>query len=543
MKKSILLILCLVLMLAGCGRQEEAPSENWVTVNTVDELVAAIGPDREIHLGEGAFDLSTASTYGQRSGNPYVKWVDCYDGWQLSIHDLDNLTIIGAGIGKTNLVAQSINANVLDIGDCSGVRLEGFTAGHREQAEACNGSVISFDRCENVEARELGLYGCGAVGIQAYRTNGLNAARCQVYECSNMGFNFYQGQELSVTDCHIHDIGGAAEGYLQGYTVFAMDYCQDVTVSGCTLEGNSTNYFLLSSESQGIHLTNNRITDSSFYAGVMRLWKADVVLETGNVFENNQFSRWYEWSLDGEGMNHARDEKGQEVYVDDPPALHRSSEPVESVPVIAGEQKRVEVSTVDEFLAAIDSNTEIVLTAPLLDLSTASDYGGGAVEHYFWVDNYDGPQLVIEGVENLSIVSESREEHTISAVPRYANVLAFQDCTNLMVKGITAGHTQEPGSCMGGVLEFDNCSNVLVEDCNLYGCGILGVNANYCGNMQIVNSNIYECSYGGIQCGEVNGLTIGGCDFWDLGGPTFSINGCTDVSIDGQNVLGYYLGD
>ena len=77
MKKQFLhCILCvlLVCVLAGC-QQSAVPEETTApavqVVHTMDELIAAIAPDAQIQLAEGTFDLTTASTYGQRSGNPY----------------------------------------------------------------------------------------------------------------------------------------------------------------------------------------------------------------------------------------------------------------------------------------------------------------------------------------------------------------------------------------------------------------------------------------------------------------------------------------
>ena len=41
------------------------------TVSTVDEFIAAIGPDRKIRLKPGTYDLSTASTYAGETGNEF----------------------------------------------------------------------------------------------------------------------------------------------------------------------------------------------------------------------------------------------------------------------------------------------------------------------------------------------------------------------------------------------------------------------------------------------------------------------------------------
>ncbi|MBQ1170400.1 MAG: right-handed parallel beta-helix repeat-containing protein, partial [Oscillospiraceae bacterium] len=159
---------------------------------------------------------------------------------------------------------------------------------------------------------------------------------------------------------------------------------------------------------------------------------------------------------------------------------------------------------------------------------------------YYWSEEFDGPALTIYGVDNLVIRSESgdRTKCTISAVPRYADVLKFKSCNNVTVSGITAGHTVEPGYCTGGVLYYEDCDNVLVNRCGLYGCGILGVRAELCSAIAVTGCEIYECSYGGIQMGNTSGIQIENCSFRDLGGDALYFYECKDVTVDGEQVSG-----
>lgn len=138
-------------------------------------------------------------------------------------------------------------------------------------------------------------------------------------------------------------------------------------------------------------------------------------------------------------------------------------------PVITVRQKKVTVTTADEFLAAIAPDTEIVVDAELIDLSKATGYGEVNGTYYYWEETYDGPELYISQISNLTIRG-SGEDHAvnvISSVPRYSNVLNFLNCSNIMVRGLTVGHTEEEGYCTGGVLLFRNCEEILVEDCGL----------------------------------------------------------------------------
>lgn len=205
------------------------------------------------------------------------------------------------------------------------------------------------------------------------------------------------------------------------------------------------------------------------------------------------------------------------------------------IPVITAEQTSVTVNTVDAFLAAIAPDTEIILDAALFDLSLATGYGTAKGEYYYWAESFDGPELVIAGVTNLTIrgAGEDRTANVISATPRYANVLNFENCANIHVFGFTAGHTKEPGSCMGGVLNFRNCENVLVENCGLFGCGTLGVKAESSKNLQIVNNEIYECSVGGVEFFNCLDVNVDGNIFRDLGGPVFRIYDSENITCNG----------
>lgn len=208
-------------------------------------------------------------------------------------------------------------------------------------------------------------------------------------------------------------------------------------------------------------------------------------------------------------------------------------------PVITSSQTQVTVTTADEFLAAIGPDTEIIVDAPLIDFSQASNYGQNvSSQYYYWNETFDGPELMICGVSNLTIrgSGEDRTANVLSSVPRYSNVLCFLNCSNIHVVGFTAGHTVEPGSCTGGVLFFENSQDILIENCGLFGCGTLGVIGYSSKNMQIVNNEIYECSIGGVEFTNCDDVNVDGNIFRDLGGRVFRVYGCGSITCNGEAV-------
>lgn len=230
----------------------------------------------------------------------------------------------------------------------------------------------------------------------------------------------------------------------------------------------------------------------------------------------------------------------QPMVLEETEAQTESTEPfvIEIKPVITEVQNQVTVTTPDEFLAAIAPNTEIIVDAELLDLSKATGYGKTNGDYYYWADAYDGPELYIAEVSDLTIrgSGEDHNANVISSVPRYSNVLNFYNCSRVMVKGLTAGHTEEPGYCLGGVLYFINSQDILVEDCGLFGCGTLGVKAESSKNIQIVNNDIYDCTVGGVELNFCDDVNVDGNTFRDLGGKTFRVYQCKNVTCDGAPI-------
>lgn len=516
----------IALALAGCGVQEKAEA-GPVTVTNVDELLAAIAPGAEIMLEASTYNLSEASDYGRTSDNPYYIWQQIGNEYELVLQGIENLTIRGSGESVTTLTTEPRYADVLVLQNCVNVVLEDFSAGHTEGSE-CTGGVVSMRGCVDGKLSRLGLFGCGTIGVQLEDSSNIAVSDCEIYDCTSSGIWASGTDGLTVENCRIHDLLG--DEWYAG-PVFWLYQTGNVTVTGCEITDNTVSHFIDCYPCDNVVFQNNTFTGNRVQEAVFDV-DGGLIFDS-NVVENNVIPQWFDAEratvLDGIGKSW--NEEMLEWYYN--PYVEAESE---------GEQTVVHVNTVDELLSAIAPNTEIVLDAEFYDLSTAKDYGTGYNDYYYWNEEFDGPSLVITDVANLTIRSESGdvEKCTISAVPRYAHVLSFRRCSNVTLSGFTAGHTVEPGYCMGGVLFFRDCDNVLVDNCGLYGCGILGVQAELSGLITVKNSDIYECSYGGIQMSEVAGVVIEGCTFRDLGGDSLSFYDCKDVMIDGKYVAGNY---
>jgi hypothetical protein len=189
----------------------EVPSGGSVEVKTVDEFLAAIGPNRTIVLDGELFDLSTASNYGSVGGE-YYYWNQSYDGPELVIHDLSGLTILGRTEDPSSVTLAAIPryANVLNFKDCDNVTVAGFTAGHTKEPGSCSGGVLHLQNCHTVMVDHMRLYGCGVLGLQTAYCRRLSVLRTEIYECSQGAGEFYQTDGIAFDSCDIHDVPSPA---------------------------------------------------------------------------------------------------------------------------------------------------------------------------------------------------------------------------------------------------------------------------------------------------------------------------------------------
>ena len=203
----------------------------------------------------------------------------------------------------------------------------------------------------------------------------------------------------------------------------------------------------------------------------------------------------------------------------------------------------INVTTVDEFLSAIGPDRTIVLDGTNFNLSEATNYGGNGTKYYSWEDRGDGYGLLIREANNLTIKAKDTDPAatTLETLPRYADVLSFTNCLNVAVEGFTAGHTKEKGECCGGVLDFDNCTEIRVEKMRLYGCGSLGIETWDCSEIKISNTEIFECSMGGTYHERTQGIYFKDCNIHDVPSPALIFQECVAMTWNDQKLDGMHL--
>ena len=166
------------------------------------------------------------------------------------------------------------------------------------------------------------------------------------------------------------------------------------------------------------------------------------------------------------------------------------------------------VYTARELLSNIKSNMKIILGS--------SDYNLSDV--YYLTNDYVKKQeysegFVISNVKNLII--EGKAEIRIN--DSFADVLSFSTCENITLKGLTVGHTANIGNydCDGDVITVSSSKNIRIENCNLYGCGAIGIDSWRSENINVDSTKIYECNYAGVSLYETQ-ANFTNCEIFDM---------------------------
>lgn len=528
----IALICAFIFLLGGCasgntgsvamsaGIAPATPTPKDITVSTVDELLAALESGRTVRLTSGRYDISEAVNYGIRHSLSY-NWEKVSDGWELVLSDVSGLTVIAEE--GAEICTSSRHASVLRFDECRDISLQGLTLGHTDGEGVCTGNVISLVGCRDISLQECELYGCGAVAVSAGTSRNISISSSRLYSCSVGALRLSASKGILLENCTVESCG--REGNIAA-SLFDMSSSSWVVMKDCTVRRNYAACVFLQSYADNVYVISSAFENNSAPDGF--------VVAAGAAPE------FISCTSDGEAMLPA---------VDGPAPLADEAQDTDGYvqTILAGLAEarseasgkvygEVTVSNVDELLAAIGSDRRIYLEPGTYALSSASSCGGYGSDSYYWINTYDGPELIITGVSNMEIIGSGTDSVLITAQPRYANVIGFEKCSNISISGVTAGHTEQPGECSGGVLYFFKCGKVAVESCSLYGCGILGISAHSCTDMAVSDCEIYDCSMGAVELLGCEHVTFTGCNIHDCASPDFYLSGCSRVSYDGEGL-------
>lgn len=164
-----------------------------------------------------------------------------------------------------------------------------------------------------------------------------------------------------------------------------------------------------------------------------------------------------------------------------------------------GEVPVLRVATVESLLRAIGSNRIVELASGEYDLTGATEISSAHVQWHVaqeWTPLSKEMELVIAGVENLTIrAGEGERPHVFTSHP-YAYVVRLEGARSTTLAGLLLGHYPEPAGCMAGVVHIVNGRDVVLADCELYGSGAEGLTVRDTARLRVFRSTITECTSG-----------------------------------------------
>ena len=175
-------------------------------------------------------------------------------------------------------------------------------------------------------------------------------------------------------------------------------------------------------------------------------------------------------------------------------------------------RETVTVATVEELAEAIHSGTKIILKEGVYNFSELDPdkLRNPDVDRLGGIGGA-GAEYSIRGVVNLCLEAEDCADVTVCTELASAAVLSFEECDNVVLRGITCGHEVEPGYCTGSVICLYDSNQITIEKCRLYGCGTYGVESHNVWELTVTDTDIYECSYGLVMLSQTYDAVFANC--------------------------------
>ncbi|HIK16108.1 MAG TPA: right-handed parallel beta-helix repeat-containing protein [Leptolyngbyaceae cyanobacterium M33_DOE_097] len=268
------------------ARQQRAIAQEVVSVNTVEEFVKAIQPNRTLQLAAGEYNLSSLPTDFRTE---YVQFNEVFDGHEFVISQVENLKIVGTGDRATKIVTKPRYADVLEFQDCRSIWLENFEATHSPDKGSCVGGVVAYRNCQDLVIRDAILEGSGTIGINGQQINKLFCRNTIITGCTYGILCLSNTEDVTFQDCQFKDN--------QEFDLVSVFNTKEIRFKDCEFSNNQTGnggsrpYVLFNvNDSEPLQLlrckvTNNRVQHLSQSANRLRLIATSI---RGNQFDGQR---------------------------------------------------------------------------------------------------------------------------------------------------------------------------------------------------------------------------------------------------------------
>ena len=230
-----------------------APKQKVERVVTAEGLIRALKSNTRIIIPEGTEILLTpalendalcdllhivkidtyADDFSSFKQRPTLGWADHFDGRELIVAGMRNITIEGEGEGA-RLIVTPRYAYVLRFVACTGIKVNNLTLGHTDEGY-CQGGVLSFHQCDNVNIDHCDMFGCGTEGIEAVNTTNLACENSIIRECSYFIMTVKGCTGVQFTGCYFF--------LNKEFTLVNVNGSKNVVFTRCLFEENKGTLF------------------------------------------------------------------------------------------------------------------------------------------------------------------------------------------------------------------------------------------------------------------------------------------------------------
>ncbi|HMO41510.1 MAG TPA: WG repeat-containing protein [Saprospiraceae bacterium] len=203
------------------------------------------------------------------------------------------------------------------------------------------------------------------------------------------------------------------------------------------------------------------------------------------------------------GLVVATDANGRENYIGPDGRIYAKDAPL----------KKVTVSNVQALSQAIGNDTEITLEDGQYDLGAVTD-----TTKFVSIFGFEGApdrSIIIHDVRNLHIKARNAGKAQLITPHAFVPVLSIENSYNISLTGLSVGHEVAPGLCEGAVLTTRSVQYLLVDNCDLYGSGTLGLEAYDTGSLMLHNTVVRECTAGILALENCYNALVDNCTLRD----------------------------
>ena len=166
--------------------------ENEIVVHTLEEFIQALGSNRTIIVSPGIYIFRDVDVGVGGIDNPKAEALDhlseFYDN--STIHDVNNLTIIGKGKFPPAFLQPDGYSHVMRFQNCRNVYLNNLILGHHPEAGWCMGGVLFAQNCEQMRIENTVLFGSGTEGLSLITVEDFTLSYSWITQCTEQFSSF-----------------------------------------------------------------------------------------------------------------------------------------------------------------------------------------------------------------------------------------------------------------------------------------------------------------------------------------------------------------